>query len=249
MPLFEVELAIAGDLRLSREFTAEGYHFSPSTNGFSLVFDVSAGSSEEARSQATAKAQVLVDSITFTKGPSLRCFVSRITQRRGPEEGTSRVLTTTVSIAADAYLVLKCSPEGIEPGLQMARRVESHPKAEVLTRALRWFARGVADSDKVDKFADFWIALEALADSYEGTDVEPYLCKSCRHVINPRPVGGLLRAYLRSFGMNTEAESMHTLSAKRGKLFHRALESRALESLGQVERILKTCIQHETCSA
>jgi hypothetical protein len=245
MPVFEIESAITGDLRLSGEFTAQGYRFSPSTNGFSLIFDVLAESVEEARLQAAVKVQALVDSITFVTGPSLGWVVARITEKPDPQQRSPLTLTATANIGASVYIVLTTTPEGIAPGLEMARRLENHPKRELLTRALHWFARGVADSDKVDKFADWWIALEALADSYEGVDIQPYLCEACGHMINPRPIGGLLRAYLQSFRMNAETDSMSALSAGRAELFHRALESHALDSLGEVGRILKICIQHE----
>lgn len=245
MSAFEVQLTISGDLRLASEFAVEGYRFSPSPTGFNLVFDVSAASIEDARTEAAERAQLLIDSITFTKGPSLRLFVNRVSEKTRAGEQSPGKLTTAVSISANAYIVLEISQEGIIPALELAKHMQSHQKAKVLTRALRWFSQGIGDHDNIDKFVDCWVALELLANSYEGRDIEAHRCQGCGHVINPRPRGGLLRAYLKSLGMIKEAESISTLSSGRGELFHDALATHALESLTEVQRILKTCIQRE----
>ncbi len=249
MSVFEVELTISGDLRLSSEFAAEVYRFSPSPTGFNLVFDVSAGSVEQARSQAAARVQVLIDCITFTRGPSLRYAISRITERPGVGEQLPGGLTEAVSISAIAHIVHGTSREGITPALELARRLETHRRAEVLTRAIRWFSRGIGDPDNIDRFVDYWVALEALANSYEGSDVEAHACQDCGHVINPRPVGGLMRAYLNSLGMTREAETISTLSSRRGELFHRAVATRAVESSPEVQGILRACIVREIDAA
>lgn len=249
MSVFEMELTISGDLRLSDGFEAEGYRFSPLPTGFNLTFDVSAGSMEEARSQAAARTQLLIDSITFTRGPSLRYAISRVTERPRVGAQPPGRFAEAVGISAVAHIVLGTSREGIAPALELVRRLENHRRGEVLTRALRWFSRGIGDTDSIDKFVDYWVALEALVNSYEGTDVEPHLCQTCGHVINPRPIGGLSRAYLNSLGMLKEAELMSNLSPRRGELFHRALAARALESLADVQGILKTCIVREIDAA
>ncbi len=126
----------------------------------------------------------------------------------------------------------------------MAERLTGRPKSEILRRVLRWWSRGVGDSDSVDTFVDFWVALEALADSYEGNNVQPQTCE-CGRLIKSRPINGVLRAYLRFLGMNDDAELISKLSSARADLIHYALSEEALKYLPEVSRILKTCIQKE----
>ncbi len=241
MPLFQVHLVVDGDLRLSEEFTLDGYQFSPRPEGFGLTFQIEATSSEVAKKDAYAKVQLLMDSITLAKGPSLRHHFRQITKM--PSKEGSQVLTTEVYASTDAYLVIKEGKEGIVPAIELAKRIPGHKKADVLARVLRWHARGTSDSDSVDKFVDYWIALETLADSY-GDKVEPYVCQDCGYTVNQRPVNGVLRAYLRSLEMVEAAERISTLAEARAKLFHEA-STRALEYLSEVQGILKTCIQKE----
>lgn len=154
MPLFQVHLEVEGDLRLSEEFTLDGCQFSPKPEGFSIIFGIDAPSTEVAKKDAAVKIQLLLDSITFAKGPSLRYQFRQITEmpRR---EGGPQVLTTQVFMTADAYLVLKEGKEGIAPAFDLIKRISNHTKAEVLARVLRWYARGTSDTDSVDKFNIF----------------------------------------------------------------------------------------------
>lgn len=241
MPLFQVQLVVEGDLRLSEEFTLDGYQFSPTPEGFSLIFQIEAVSSEVAKKDAAAKVQLLMDSITFAKGTSLRHRFSQITEMPS-REGGSQVLSTEVYLGADAYLVFKEGREGIAPAFDLAKRIPGHKKADVLARVLRWHARGTSDSDSVDKFVDYWVALETLANSYEA-EVVPEVCR-CGRTVRKRPVNGILRAYLESLGMVEAADRISTLGQARGKLFHVA-STEALEYLSEVQGILKTCIQKE----
>jgi hypothetical protein len=241
MPVFRAEVAVKVDLRLSKEFEYNEYHFSPTSDGFNMELEMTAPTTDEARSVLAVKTQLLLDSLTLTKGPTLRYQISQIAQKPTPG-GTLQVLTAQVFMTASAHVVLSTDRAGITPAIEMVNRVSSHPKVEILTQALRWYGQGVSDSDSIDRFVDFWVALEAHADSYEGTDVQPYSCE-CGRLINSRPINGVLRAYLNSLGLKQEAQSISTMSSARGDLFHRALAPNALEQLPEVQRILKTCIQ------
>jgi len=246
MPVFQGELVVKGELRLSQEFECEGYRFSPASEGFNLVFEVEATSPEDARSRLTARAELLLDSLTFVKGPSLRYSLVRMTQKPTADGGAlgGQLLTHEAFMGLSMILVATTNQDGINPALEMARQVSNHPKSELLTRVLRWYSRGVSDSDNVDRFVDFWVALEALADSYEGEDIQPHICQ-CGRLINLRPINGVMRAYLKSLGMKEDAELVSTISSARGDLFHRALTPDALKHIPDVQRILKICIQKE----
>jgi hypothetical protein len=243
MPLFEIQTDVRSDLWLTEECALDDYQFLPKPDGFGLQFEIEGASIEEARRKAVAKVQLLVDAITFTKGPSSHYNLSKVTQLPTKQAGSPQVLTSEVSISASAYFVLKTGREGIADGVSLAGQVLRNEKAEVLTRVLRWYARATAETDTTDKFIDYWIALEALADSYTG-EVDAYECPRCEHVLNPRPVNGLLRAYLRSLGMNQAADRIPALAGLRGKLFHEALTG-ASEYIQEVQEMLRNCITGE----
>ena len=61
---------------------------------------------------------------------------------------------------------------------------------------------------------------------------------------NPRPVNGVLRAYLESLGMVEAAGKVSTLARARRKLFHKG-SIEALKYLSEVQDILKNCIHKE----
>jgi hypothetical protein len=243
MPVYQTQVEVKGDVRLAEEFILDGYQFSPRPEGFSLVFSIDAASNEAAKKYSDAKVQLLMDCITFAKGQSLQYHISQVTEMPGKKPG-SQVVTAQVFITATAHVVLTEGKAGIVPAVELAKQVLSHDKAEVLGRVLRWHARGTTDTDSLDKFVDYWIAMEVLADSYEGDDVEAYVCPKCNHVLNPRPVNGVLRAYLRFLGMKEAADRVSDFSYERAKLFHEA-SPKALEHLPEVLGILKACIQKE----
>lgn len=242
MQIFQVHLEVKGDLHLSEEFTLDSYRFIPGPEGFSIIFGIDAPSTEVAKTASASEAQLLVDCFTFAKGPSLQYHVRQITQVPGKEPG-SQVATGQAFSTARAHIVVTEGRSGISPVVDLTKRVTGHDKAEVLGRVLRWYARGASDIDGVDKFVDYWVALEALADSYEG-QVEAHNCQNCGHTINPRPVSGILRAYLRSLGMSEAADRVSTLQDARSELVHEA-STRALEHLAEAQGILKNCIQRE----
>lgn len=157
MAIFQVQLEVTGDLRLSEEFALDDCQFSPTTEGFGLIFQIEAASTEDARKDATTSVQLLMDSITFAKGPSLQYHFRQITEMPR-KEGGSQVVTTQVFISVDAYIVSKEGKEGIAPAFELTKRIPSHKKGEVLTRVFRWYARGTGD--KVDKFVDYWVAFD-----------------------------------------------------------------------------------------
>jgi len=245
MPVYQTQVEVKGDLRLAEEFIQDGYQFSPRPEGFSLVFSVDATSNEAAKKYSNAEVQLLMDCITFAKGQSLQYHIRQVTEI--PGKPGSQVVTGQAFITATAHVVVTEGKAGIVPAMELAKQVLSHGKAEVLGRVLRWHARGTTDTDSLDKFVDYWIALEVLADSYKG-DVEAYVCPKCKHVLNPRPVNGVLRAYLRFLGMKEAADRLSDFSDERAKLFHEA-SPKALEHLPEVLSILKTCIQKELCIA
>jgi len=242
MPLYQTQVEVKGDLRVAEEFIHDGYQFSPRPEGFRLVFSVDAPSNDAAKKYSDARLQLLMDCITFAKGTSLRYHVTQVTEMPDRESG-SQVLTVQAFITSTAHVVVMEREAGIVPAVNLTAQVLSHDKAELLGRVLRWYVRGTADADGLDRFVDFWIALEALANSYQG-DVEVSVCPKCKHVLNPRPVNGILRAYLKSLEMNEAAERVTGLSNERAKLFHEA-SPKALEHLPEVQNILKTCIQKE----
>lgn len=245
MVLYRVQVEVEGALRLQEEFTLDGFQFVPTSNGFSLIFQLDASSTEGARRNADAQVQLLMDSLTFEKGPSLHYRICGINEVPRTESG-SQVVTGQAFMTTNAYLVITEPRAGLVPAFELINKILSHSKRELLTRVLRWYARGTGDIDKMDKFTDYWVALEALANSYNG-EVEAFVCPNpkCRLTLNPRPVNGILRAYLKSLGMTEEAERMSTLTKARSKLFHEASTARALENLAEVQAILKDCIHKE----
>ncbi len=98
MVVFQAQVAVKGDLRLSGEFEQSAYHFSATPEGFNLAFEVEADSSENARSLVDSKVRLLLDSLTFVKGPSLRYHLTRMSQKTTDERG-KLVLRTEVSMA------------------------------------------------------------------------------------------------------------------------------------------------------
>jgi hypothetical protein len=247
MPFFEIQVDVRGDLRLTEECALDNYRFSPKPEGFGLHFQIEGTSIGEARKKAVASVQLLVDAITFAKGSSFQYHLSKVTQLPSRQAGVPEVLTSEVSMPISMYIVKKEGREGIANGVSLARQVLRHEKVEVLTRVLRWYARGAGDTDDVDKFVDYWIALDALAHSYEG-EVKPYACDGCGHLLNPRPVNGVMKAYLTSLEMNEAADRIATLADARANLFHEALTG-ALEYIQDVQNILKNCIKREMAPA
>jgi hypothetical protein len=242
MPVYQTQVQVKGDLRLAEELTIDDYHFSPLPEGFGLAFSIEATSNETAKTASDSRLQLLMDCLTFAKGPSLQYHIHQITQVPGRDLG-SQVATGQAFITARVHVVITEGRAGIMLGVDLTSRVTSHSKAEVLERVLRWYARGSIDTDSIDKFLDYWVALEALADSYEGK-VQPHECQKCGHTVNPRLINGVQRAYLESLGMIEEAGKVSTLAQARGKLFHEGSVG-ALKYLSEVQAVLKSCVQKE----
>jgi len=212
MPTFRAQLAVIGDLRLPAGFEHSGYQFSPTSEGFNLAFQVEAGSIDEARSLAVATTRLFTDTLTFRKGTSLSYHLMGIIEQPARKGQPQTVALGFGHVTATAHIVVGATQDDFESSLMLTARVRNHPKSELLTRCLRWYARGIRDSDNLDRFVDSWIALEALANSYEG-NVEPDV-RQCGRVIRSRPVNGLMRTYLRSLGMNDQVESISRLSTQ-----------------------------------
>lgn len=247
MPVYQTQVEVKSDLRLAEEFIQDGYQFSPRSEGFSLVFSIDAPANEAAEKYSNAKVQLLMDCITFAKGVSLHYHISQVVEMPRLTPG-SQVATGYGHTSVTVHVVVTEGRAGVLPAVELTKQIlrineTDHSKAEVLGRVLRWYARGTSDADSLDKFIDYWIALEALADSYEGK-VEPFDCDVCGHTINPRPVNGVLRAYLRSLEMIEEAKRISALAEVRSNLFHEA-STKALDYLPEVQAILKSCIQKE----
>lgn len=242
MPVYQTQVQVKGDLHLAEAFTIDDYHFSSLPEGFELIFTVEAASSEAAKTASASKLQLLMDCITFAKGPNLQYQIRQITEVPSTEPG-SQVATGQAFGTARAHLVITEGRSGITPVVDLTRRVRGDDKAEVLGRVLRWYARGTSDIDSVDRFVDYWVALEALASSYGG-EVEADTCHNCGHTTTSRPVSRILRAYLRSLRMNEAADRVSTLQDARSELVHEG-STRALEHLAEVQGILRNCIQRE----
>lgn len=241
MPKFQVEFSVSGAVRIESEQSVDGYRFTPFDNGFRLMLEVSADSHDEAEAQAGATARLLLDCLTFFMGIPFEIGMVQSTSILTPEE---REGTIRASIPVTGTVAGKISEGDLAQAVRHANRVEGHQKTGLLIRVLRWFARGAADPDPIDKFIDYWVGLEALANSYHG-DVAPRICEACGHTLDPRPVTGLLRAYFTSLDLRDEAGKVSELQSNRSDLLHEGLESRALESLTEVQRILQSSIERE----
>jgi hypothetical protein len=247
MPTFSAEMAISGDLRITDAFMLDGYSFEPTASGFTLIFEVSASSLDEAQRLAAENAGLIIDALSFTKGPALSFSLKRLNEKPDEKKAASGAITLTgiVTISASAYVVLKTGKDGVKPGIELAKRVKNLRKAQALIRSLRWYARGVGDSDPVDKFVDFWLGFESLSLTFNGSDVQAHTCGKCGAVINPRPFGGVMRAYLKSVGLHADAESISHLTSVRSDLMHRATPPTETD-VKEVQELLKKCIHEET---
>ena len=132
------------------------------------------------------------------------------------------------------------TPEILRDAIGLVERISSDTSMELFHRAMSWYARGVADSDLVDKFIDHWIALETLSNTYEGP-VDSRKCPRCDSVIDPKPDRAVLRAFLNHLDLQNLTETVMESSGIRGRLFH---EARATEEARSMQPILTEALKH-----
>jgi hypothetical protein len=92
-----------------------------------------------------------------------------------------------------------------------------------MLRAIKWYYRGLLDEDPVDRFVDYWIALESIGYHYAprmaSTEKVRQTLMKC---INQR---------------NTDQ-----LISLRGKLFHSGVEDKATEKLEELESVVRKLV-------
>jgi hypothetical protein len=121
----------------------------------------------------------------------------------------------------------------LTPGIQ-SRQSEKDP----WRRALNWYVRGVSDSDRTDKFIDFWISLETLSQLYDG-HVEPYRCPHCDEITNPRPDARVVLAFLSDLKIKMPGNLVNVLTKIRGPLFH---DAKAMKEAQTIQALLKSVL-------
>ncbi len=109
--------------------------------------------------------------------------------------------------------------EEVDMAIKLVPKLATLPSDHVFRRVLSWYGKGIRDSDIIDRFISHWIALEALSNLYTGY-VEPYKCK-CGNVLNRRPHGAILRAFLESHGLKDNIRDIMKISGVRGELLHK----------------------------
>ena len=95
---------------------------------------------------------------------------------------------------------------------------------ELALRALRWYRRGLLDEDPIDRFIDYWIALEAIGHHFAPK-------------VNPN---SKVRQTLMRHITKQEADGMIKL---RGKLFHSGMEDKVANKCPRLEEILRKLIK------
>ena len=136
------------------------------------------------------------------------------------------------------------TPAQMQTGVDMRNRIREHGRKNPLATALHWYCRGLSESDLTDRFVDYWVAMEVLANSYPAT-VEAQTCGNCGVELRSRTYSGLLREYLREIGMRTESARVDYYEQKRGDLFHSGRTEGAVEVLPEIEQVLRTCFRRE----
>jgi len=95
---------------------------------------------------------------------------------------------------------------------------------ELALRALRWYRRGLLDEDPIDRFIDYWIALETIGNHF-APKVKPTL---------------KVRQTLMRHITKQKADDMIDL---RGKLFHSGMEDKVANKCLQLKETIRKLIK------
>lgn len=244
MPAYIVDLDAKGPIRLTDDCISNSYHFTRAEGGgtgFRFSINVSAANSNaEAEGKARAEAKLLLDCLSFTTKASLELSVLGSTSV--PTEGEP--VHRAAHLITNSLLAAGGTPAQMQTGVDMRNRLREHERKNSLATSLHWYCRGLSESDLTDRFVDYWVAMEVLANSYPAT-VDAQICRNCGVELRSRPYSGLLREYLREIGMRTESTRVDDYEQKRGDLFHSGRTEGALEVLQEIEQVLRTCFQRE----
>lgn len=259
MPRLEVIVEFWGSIRAFTIIQIDKVTIEPEENGFLLKKTVEpheqdlsfgpqgAPSPEFQRTlsvgyKVASWAQTLAEALSLMNGVPVFSMLKNVNQLpETPPEGQLFIVSGMAHAEMKAEPVeVTLTPEILKDAVGLVQRISSDPSMELFHRAMSWYARGIADSDLVDKFIDHWIALETLSNTYEGP-VDPRKCPYCDNVIDPKPDRAVLRAFLHHLKLQDFTETVMESSGIRGRLFH---EARATEEARSMQPLLTNALRH-----
>jgi hypothetical protein len=118
--------------------------------------------------------------------------------------------------------VQRVHAEEAEKLLEDILKFDEKPRGLML-RAIKWYYRGLLDEDPVDRFVDYWIALESIGYYY---------------VPRMAPTEKVRQTLMKCINQRNTDQ----LISLRGKLFHSGVEDKATEKLEELESAVRKLI-------
>lgn len=217
MPRFMAIFNVKAPVVLSSSSVSRGVEFVPAAAGFVVKKEVEGTTFDKAESSAELWACSFREAFCLVKKTPVRIDLDRVEQvgPAGPTLEARGFLHHSIT----ARITVSLEADEISTTLEVAEKLNAQNPDSLVMRAANWYVRGQADSDPLDRFIDHWIGLETLSNTYSG-QVDPSRCMCCDNIINSRPHGGVLRAFLSNRGLGHKAELAMELANIRGKLFH-----------------------------
>lgn len=187
---------------------------------------------EEAKEKARKKFLKVIAALSFciNRGINISAL-TKINALKGTkpvieEEGKKRfVVDEAISFKIKSIpQIKKKDAEETERLLRDISNLDSDLR-ELVIRTLLWFRRGLLDEDLIDRFIDYWIALEAMGHHFAPREPKP-----------SRKVRQTLMRHIAEW----EANNLIDL---RGKLFHSGMEDKVANKCPRLEEIVRKLIK------